>query len=172
MSCVSSADGCRHKSYRGAISPPFLPVRTDDPQALLSGGGDSPQDVRAPAGGRDRDQHVSRPAETAHLPLEDALVAPVVSKSGQHRAVGRQRDSRKRRALVVEPAAQLAPDVLRIGRCRRCPRGGACRRRAAPPRGVRQCRRSCSKRWASSAYGAPAPTPERRYSSRHWYSAR
>jgi len=53
--------------------------------------------------GRDRDQHVALAAEPAHLPLEELLVAVIVADCRQDRGVGRQRDRRCGRPVVIEP---------------------------------------------------------------------
>src|SRR5438067_5925776 len=74
----------------------------------LLGRGDRPQNVwRAPRG-RDRDQHVTLMPEGAHLAFEHALIAIIVGDSGKRRRVGGQRDRRRRRPIVIEPAHQLA----------------------------------------------------------------
>src|SRR5260370_6973823 len=85
-------------------------------EAFLTGGADRPQDVRRTSRGRDRDQHVAGTAETEDLPFEYPVVAIIVADCGQHRAVGRQRDGRAWRPIIIEPRQHLAGQVLRIAR--------------------------------------------------------
>ena len=70
------------------------------------------QDVLRVARGRDREQHVGRLAERAHLLREDVRERVVVGDRGQSRAIGRERERRQAGALELEAIQQLAREVL------------------------------------------------------------
>ena len=88
-----------------------------DPHAALVRGVNRAHDVLRVARRRDREQHVRRLAERAHLLREDFDERVVVCDRRQRRAVRRQCDGGQPGTLQLEPIEQLAREVLRVG-CR------------------------------------------------------
>src|SRR4051812_17754091 len=69
--------------------------------------------LRGPAGG-DRDEDVTGPAERLYLTCENTVETKVVRDGGQRRRVGCQGYRCQRGPIALEPADQLACDMLSI----------------------------------------------------------
>ena len=98
-----------------AIAPPSRPVSATTRSAALVRRVNRAHDVLRVARRRDREQHVGRLAERAHLLREDLDERVVVGDRRQRRAVGRERDGRQAGALELEAIQELAREVLRVG---------------------------------------------------------
>ena len=88
----------------------------DDAHLAIVRGVDRSDDVGRIARRRDREQHVARRAERAHLLREYLLVRVVVRDRREHRRVGGKRNRRNLRPLALEAADHFGGEMLRVGR--------------------------------------------------------
>ena len=114
ISGVASDGACRQMSQRRRISPPERPVSPTTASRLSR----AASIARRMFGERpdvDNAKNTS-PAlpRASDLALEHPLETVIVADRGQDRAVGRQRQCRRRRAVVIEPRQQFAGDVLGV----------------------------------------------------------
>ena len=115
MRGVASEGTRRQWSHRSGIWPPPRPVMPTVTRPFARATcrasrtlGERPE-VEMP------NEHVAGAADRFDLAREQALVAVVVADRGEHRGVGGQREGGQARAVVGEPADQLAGQMLRVG---------------------------------------------------------
>ena len=73
------------------------------------------QNIGALAGGGNPDGHVTRPPQRLDLAREDVFESQIVSRRGESRAVGRQRDGRNGFTVLAVAYGKFGREMLCVG---------------------------------------------------------